>query len=115
MAAQLRVIFALDYGEKGTPKQIYGYVEPLKIASNAKGRPDPVTNMYRLVRHLDAKKRRKGLFIRLENVWRFIELVPKFGKECPTSWTCANAVERASEFYLNCFVDLATYMEVYHS
>ena len=116
MAAQLRVIFTLDHGgKKSMPKEIYGYVEPFKIAPNAKGKPDPVINMYRLVRDMGAKKRRKGLFIRLESIWRFIELIPRFGKECPTGWTCDNAIERASEFYLNCFIDLATYMEVYYS
>ena len=115
MVVQLKVIFALEHAENGTPEEIYAYVEPLKIAPNAKGKPDPVINMYRLVRVVDSKKRRKGAFIRLERIWCLVELVPRFGKECPIDWTCDNAVERASEFYLNCFFDLSTYMEVYYS
>ena len=112
--AQLRVIFSPDLVDNGVPlRKLFVYVQPLKIAYNAKGNPDPNISMYRYARCTRSNGTRKGLVFPLEEIWRPVEMVPKFGKACNTGWTCDTAVEEAQELYLNCFADMASYIEVY--
>ena len=115
MVAQLRVIFSLDLADNSVPprRRLFVYVQPLKIAYNAKGSPDPNISMYRLARCTCSNGTRKGLIFPLEEIWRPVEMIPKFGKACNTRWTCDTAVEEAHELYLNCFADAASYIEVY--
>ena len=111
LIAQLRVIFAPDNNHSGVP--FYAYVQPFRIAPNARGKVDPDIRLYRLVRELRSNRTRKGLVIPLTDIWRPVELVPRFGAKCNKDWTCDTAVELSKEFYLNCFADKSTYIEVY--
>ena len=111
LIAQLRIIFAPDNNHSGVP--FYAYVQPFRIAPNAQGKVDPDIRLYRLVRELRSDRTRKGLVIPLTDIWRPVELVPRFGNQCDKDWTCDTAVELSKEFYLNCFADKATYIEVY--
>lgn len=113
--AQLRVIFKPDYikTSTGEPLELFAYIQPFKITRHARGTVDANIKMYRLERELYSDRTRKGLVVLLKDIWRPVELVPRFGKECNTGWTCDTAVEEAKEFYLNCFSDKATYIEVY--
>lgn len=111
LIAQLRIIFVPDNNCSGVP--FYAYVQPFRIAPNAKGRADPNIKMYRLVRDLRNDRTRKGLIIPLTDIWRPVELIPKFGDKCSKDWTCDTAVEQSKELYLNCFMDKPTYIEVY--
>ena len=114
MVAQLRVILSPDLTDNSAlPTRLFVYVQPLKIAYNAKGNPDPNILMYRLARYIRSNGTRKGLVFPLEEIWRPVELIPKFGKVCNTRWTCDTAIEEAHELYLNCFADVASYIEVY--
>ena len=109
--AQLRIIFSPNDNRSGIP--FFAYVQPFNIAPNAKGTPDPDTQLYRLVRVLRSDRTRKGLIVPLTDIWRPVELIPRFGRKCNTDWTCDTAVELSKEFYLNCFADKPTYIEVY--
>ena len=109
--AQLRIIFSPTDNYSGIP--FFAYVQPFKIAPSAKGAPDPDTQLYRLVRVLRNDRTRKGLIIPLTDIWRPVELIPRFGRKCNTGWTCDTAVELSKEYYLNCFADKPTYIEVY--
>ena len=114
MVAQLRVIFSPDLVDDSVPqRRLFVYVHPLKIAYNAKGSPDPNISMYRLTRRTRSNGTRKGLIFPLEEIWRPVEMIPKLGKVSNPGWTCATAVEEAQELYLNCFADMASYIEVY--
>ena len=93
--------------------QHYAYVQPFRIDTNAKGNVDPDVQLYRLVRILRSDRTRKGLIVPLTDIWRPVELVPRFGVKCNVEWTYDTAVECSKEFYLNCFADKATYIEVY--
>ena len=57
--------------------------------------------------------RRKGKIVPLTLIWRPIELIPVFGRRCPTGWTSNTAVEEADDFYVNCFSDKDVYQTVY--
>ena len=114
MVAQLRVIFSPDLADDSVPqRRLFVYVQPLKIAYNMKGSPDLNILMYRLTRHIRSNGTRKGLVFPLEEIWRPVEMIPKFGKACNIRWTCDSAVEEAHALYLNCFADMASYIEVY--
>ena len=54
-----------------------------------------------------------GRVVALKDIWRPVELVPRFGKECDKGWTCNTAVEEAKELFLNPFSDKITYQHVY--
>ena len=114
MVAQLRVIFAPNFADNCTSSaRLFAYVQPLKIAYNAKGNPDSNSLLYRLTRDVRSNGTRKCLIFPLENIWRPVEMIPKFVKVCNTDWTCDTAIQEARELYLNCFSDLASYIEVY--
>ena len=109
--AQLRIIFAPEKNCSGVP--FFAYVQPFKTAPSAKNTPDSDIKMYKLVRDLRSDRTRKGLIVPLTSIWRPVELIPRFGKACNGDWTCDTAVESSKEFYLNCFADKSTYIEVY--
>ena len=115
MVAQLRVIFSPNFTDSdcASSARLFIYVQPLRIAYNAKGNPDSNSLLYRLTRDVRSNGTRKCLIFPLENIWRPVEMIPKFGKVCNTDWTCDTAVEEARELYLNCFADAASYIEVY--
>lgn len=69
--------------------------------------------MFRVVRSLRSDGSRRGLIIRLTDIWRPVELVPKFGTQCPKNWTYLNSVELAKEFYVNCYSDKETFQCLY--
>ena len=107
----MRIVFALPNDCSGFP--FFAYVQPFKIAPNAKDLAESDIKMYKLVRDLRGDRTRKGLIVPLTSIWRSVELIPKFGKSCNRDWTCDTAVESSKEFYLNCFGDKPTYIEVY--
>ena len=109
--AQLRIIFAPEKNYSGVP--FFAYVQPFKIAPGTKNMAGSDIKMYKLVRDLRNDHTRKGLIVPLANIWRPVELIPKFGKMCNKDWTCDTAVESSKEFYLNCFSDKSTYIEIY--
>ena len=87
-------------------------VEPA-VAVEAEGEADADVNMFSFIRTFRSNNTRRGLVVPLNRVWRPVEVIPKFKGECDRAWTCDSAVESAREFYLNCFSDKPTYMEVY--
>ena len=107
----MRIVFAPPNDCGGFP--FFAYVQPFKIAPNAKDLADSDIKMYKLVRDLRGDRTRKGLIVPLTSIWRSVELIPKFGKSCNRDWTCDTAVESSKEFYLNCFADKPTYIEIY--
>ena len=109
--AQLRIIFTPEGNCSGIP--FFAYVQPFKIAANAKGEVDPDIQMYRVVRDLRSDRTRKGLIVALTDIWRPVELIPVFGKKCNTNWSCDTAIEQSKEFYLNSFEDRPSFMEIY--
>ena len=111
MVAQLRVIFSPDNLYSG--HTFFAYIQPFKLAPTAKGTTDPGIHMYRVVRDFRRNMTRKGLIVPLSHIWRPVELIPRFGSKCNVDWTCDTAVEYAREFYLNCFADKPSYIEVY--
>ena len=114
MVAQLRVIFSPNFTDDGASStRLFAYVHPLRIPYNAKGKPDPNSLLYRLTREVRSNGTRKGLVCPLDDIWRPVEVIPKFGKACNIDWTCDSAIEEARELYLNCFADMASFIEVY--
>ena len=113
MVAQLRVVFVPNYTVKTRRPRPFAYVQPLRIAYNAKGRPDPAILMYRFMRECRSDGTRKGIVFPLENLWRRVEMVPKIGIVCNPEWTCDTAVEEARELYLNNTENLASFIELY--
>ena len=107
----MRIVFAPPNDCSGFP--FFAYVQPFKITHNAKEPAVSDIKMYKLVRDLRGDRTRKGLIVPLTSIWRSVELIPKFGKSCNRDWTCDTAVESSKEFYLNCFADKTTYIEVY--
>ena len=113
MVAQLRMIFVPNYVNARVPRSPLVYIQPFKFASGTRGSSDAGINMYRLIRDLRNGNTRGGLIVPLNQVWRPVELIPRFGRRCNRDWTCDSAVELAKDFYLNCFSDKSTYIEVY--
>ncbi|KLO05267.1 hypothetical protein SCHPADRAFT_839614 [Schizopora paradoxa] len=124
--AQLRLIFRPFTQHKGrnaaAQRPILAYVEPLKpapktISLQSDGSydhvPDDNIEMFRLVRDLNQDHSRRGLIIPLKDIWRPIDVIPKFGEACPEEWTSLNSVELADEFYVNSFADKQTFQAVY--
>ena len=73
---------------------------------------DSGIGMFRVRRKLVGGSQ-EGRIVALKDIWRPVELVPRFRKEYPDKWTCHTAVEEAKELYVNPFCDKITYQEVY--
>lgn len=113
--AQVRLFFQQEVSTVAS-SDVLVYVQPFEPASGTikmkVQQPERDVNMFRVVRCIHNGKR-KGLVVKLTDLWRPVELVPVFGKECPASWTTENAVELAQEFYVNSFSEKETYQAVY--
>lgn len=119
--AQVRLIFRPIY-EDDRKSECLAYIQPFNPApgtivsqGNGSRAHAPVDNleMYKVVRSLRADGSRRGLIIRLTDIWRPVEVVPCFGKACPADWTAYNSVELAKEFFVNSFSDKETFQNVY--
>ncbi len=121
--AQLRLIFKPSTKEKRIEGSALAYVQyfkpaPGSIKTNAETgsrfhATEDNLNMFEVVRSLRSNGDRKGEIIKLTDIWRSVQLIPKFGKACPEEWTCDTAVELANVFFVNCFLDKETYQSVY--
>ena len=74
---------------------------------------DDDIEMFRVVRDKERNGTKRWKVVDLKEIWRPIELIPKFPKKCPSSWTSENSVEICDEFYVNCFADKETYQSVW--
>ena len=113
IVVQLRLVFVPNHTDAQTLRIPLAYVQPFRFSHKWKGLPDSCIKMYSLIRDYKGGNVRRGLIVPLDRIWRPVELIPKFGNKCNKSWTCNTAVEFAKEFYLNCFADKETYIEVY--
>ena len=105
------------------PSEVLAYVQPFNAAPGTLGdetadgkktqKTDEDINMFRISRSLRNDGTRRGLIVRLVDIWRPVDVVPKFGSRCPSEWTMYSAVELAKEFYVNCFSDKEVYKSVY--
>lgn len=102
--------------------EFLAYVQPFKPApgtvsvqeDGSKAHvPDDNIEMFRVTRSLHRNGERKSLIIKLTDIWRPVELIPRFGRKCPASWTSSDAVELAEQFYVNCFSDKEAYQSIY--
>ncbi len=75
--------------------------------------PDDGIEMFRVVRQTNGDGSRRGIVVKLTDIWRYVELVPRFGKKCNGDWNSKNACELATEFYVNSFADKDIYQSVY--
>lgn len=119
--AQLRMVFRPRVFSSSR-SDILVYVQPFKpapgtISVQQDGTrahvPDDDIEMFRVTRSLQHNGNRKGLIIKLTDIWRPVELVPRFGTRCPSRWTASDAVELAEHFYVNCFSDKDAYQSIY--
>ena len=106
------MIFVPNYLDLDIPRIPLVYVHTFKYIPR-QGGTEPGINMYGVTREYRSNNMRKGLIVPLDRIWRPVELIPKFYNHCNESWTYDSAVELSKEFYLNCFSDKATYIEVY--
>lgn len=115
IVAQLRLIFTPNHRDLDArvPRIPLAYVQPLRFLQKSGTLVESGIEMYSLARNYRNNKTRKGQVVPLTRIWRPVELIPKFGKKVDGEWTCDTAVEVAKEFYLNCFSDKSTYIEVY--
>lgn len=113
--AQVRLIFRQDISTV-TSSDVLVYIQDFEPAPgtirNKVQHPERDINMFRVIRCIRNGKR-KGLVIKLTDIWRPVELIPVFGNECPAAWTTENAVELAQEFYVNSFSEKEAYQSVY--
>ncbi len=110
--AQIRLIFRVQLKDR---QHTLAYIQPFKPASRSTvGRPlrhaaDDNIRMFRVCRVLNRDKSRSARLISLSDIWRAVELIPLFRKQCPPHWTSMNSTELADEFYINSFADKEAY------
>ncbi|CAG8630895.1 9120_t:CDS:10, partial [Acaulospora colombiana] len=69
-------------------------------------------NMFEVERLLDRKRRPVGGVVELQSIYRFIQLVPAFGKKIDHSLRAENSISRCKRFYINSFADKEIYQAV---
>lgn len=121
--AQLRAVFRPRHANS-SPDDCYAYVQPFKPAPGTICRQrgagglrahvtDDAIEMFRVVRCLDGNGNRRGMIVKLTDIWRLVELVPRFKAKCPSRWDSETAVELAEQFFVNSFADKEIYQAVY--
>jgi hypothetical protein len=71
--------------------------------------PAPVTDMFLVQRRIRLNHEPLGDIVPLGSVRQVIELIPKFGREVPSSMNCDNSLQLAREFFVNNFADKETF------
>ncbi|KAG2137633.1 uncharacterized protein EDB93DRAFT_1322465 [Suillus bovinus] len=102
--AQVRVLFRL-------PRQFGVYLRPLAYVEwfTPFREPDESSGL-RLISRSTRHLRRNSAVIHVDEIIRPCHLIPKMGQLVNPTWTSANVYELASEFYLNPFIDLETFL-----
>ncbi len=116
------MVFNPRLGHGSNSRDLLVYLQPFKAAPGTirwqphKGRTQITDNdveMFRVVRQTNRDGSRCGMVLKLTDIWRYIELVPRFGKRCNAEWNSNSACELAKEFYVNSFADKDIYQSVY--
>ena len=100
-----------------TPQSIYLYTEYFKFSTSHKETvdgtdvfvPAPDINMFLLHCHLQANSTQMGDIVKLTDVRKIVELVPRFGAHMDDDLNCDNSLELPDSFYLNNFADKETF------
>ncbi len=111
--AQVRLVFRPIYNTPGMESEYLAYVEPFCPIDGSIHRgkhvPNPNSQMFHIKRDLNKNNTRKGMVVRLTDIWCQIDVIPYFGSRCSRMWSSETAVERAKEFILNSFFDKDTF------
>ena len=70
--------------------------------------PEPNSKLYKIKHSLQNGMRRASI-IPIDHIHRSIHLIPKFGSQVPSTWTCENVLELCGTFYVNSFSDRHAY------
>ena len=73
------------------------------------GRPDGLTGMHVVSRSTRAHRRNVGI-VSVNRIIQSCHLVGKSGLEINHEWTMDNVLDIASQFYLNTYIDVDTFM-----
>ena len=90
------------------------YVQPLELAPHSGKTPVNCIDMSRFRRVVHRDGRRQGLIIPLTQIWRPVEVIPAFGNECESQWSCNTAVELAQLFIINNYFSIEDFMTIYY-
>lgn len=128
LVVQVRAIIReISSSQQGYATEPMLYVEYFKPASSRSlGKqtdgslehvPEDNVEMYLVTRAYVQRMKRKvrmNAIIPITDVWRPIQLIPKFPKTgCPNNWTADNSMDLCDTFYLNLFDTKQTYQAVY--
>lgn len=119
--AQVRLVFnpVISKGVRDFPHEgdYFAYVEPLEppLESIVDGKhvTDPGVGLYCVRRMHNEDKTRVGHIIKLKDIWRPVDLVPRFGKSCQRKWTASTSCEVAMEFFVNHYFDKESFEALY--
>ncbi|TDL22476.1 hypothetical protein BD410DRAFT_723064 [Rickenella mellea] len=122
VVAQVRMIFCPVLQRSGIVPEPLVYVQylkpaPLSTGNDGYGSRTHITEdnieMYKVVYSMRSNGECLGEVIPLNHIWRAVELIPVFGKKCPSSWTFNDSVELAAQLYVNCFAEKQDYQCIY--
>ncbi|KAI0038880.1 hypothetical protein FA95DRAFT_1504949 [Auriscalpium vulgare] len=119
-AVQVRIVFSLSKTAAETaflsssptrqPPKHFAYIEWF-----SKFRPVAEANhgMYRVSRAMEDGERMASI-VPVSRLKRSVHMLPVFGMaEVPRDWKSSTVLDRAAQFYLNCFTDRTTYITLY--
>lgn len=89
--------------------EFFAYVEPLVPAPGTVKEgvhvPDKGVGLFHVRRSYAPDNSRNGIIVKLTDIWRPIDLVPKFGSKCVRKWDATLTCEVVTEFFVNHFFD----------
>ncbi|KAI0039026.1 hypothetical protein FA95DRAFT_1504736 [Auriscalpium vulgare] len=118
-AVQVRIVFSLSQtavdttfksdDPARTPPEHLAYVEWF---SRFRPVADANHSMYRVSRAIERGERVVSI-VPVSRLKRSVHMIPVFGAEVPRDWKSSTVLDRAAQFYLNCFTDRTTYITLY--
>jgi hypothetical protein len=67
--------------------------------------PDLDSLLYKIAPLKDESGEKVCSIIPLADIWRSVQLIPKFGAVTPQEWTSSMVLDLARAFFVNCFTD----------
>ena len=117
--AQIRVVFSLqrahtDAIQRGNPNaEIPKHLAYVHWFTPFEAQPDPDHKMYSVARSF-VNRLPEASIIAVNDIRRSVHLIPQFPLEgVPPEWKSHNTLDKATDFFVNCFLDRHTYMTVF--
>lgn len=111
--AQVRLIFRLKFATNHQHPLHMKALAYVQWFSKTRRTPEPDISMYRVDRRLRPDGGPEGDVIPVEAIARFVQLIPRFGRNASLELRAWNSMDRCRSYWVNSFADKESFLAIW--